>query len=485
MNKLVKNYMYNAIYQIFLIIVPIITAPYLARVLGANQLGIYSYISSISSILTTIGLLGLNNYGIRQIAYSQDNQMEKNKIFSEITYARLFLLIIVSLIYYLIIINSQYKPYFIIQYFLIISIFIDPSWILIGLEDMKIVVLRNFIAKILTVIGVFTLVKENSDLWIYISIFSFITFITTLSIYHYVNKYVKLQKCSLKCIIYHFKESILLFLPQIAILIYLQIDKIMIKYITTSTSQVSFYDQADKLVQIPLSLITALGLVMMPRLALEFKNKNYKAINDYINKTIIFSLFLAYPMTFGIIGICKTLIPWYLGKEFIPVISAIMIISPIIIINSLINISGTQYFTATNQIKIMTISTTLSAMLNVLINIILIPKLAYKGAAIATVVSATISFIIQYTYLNKQINVVKTMFFTLKYLIISIIMGIVVYIIGIKMSPNPITTIIQILMGIFIYFGVLYFIKDNLIIEFLNKVKKYICIILRKESKYE
>ena len=474
MNKLVKNYIYNVVYQVFLIIVPIVTAPYLARVLGATQLGIYSYINSISSVLTTVGLLGLNNYGIRQIAYVQEDKEERNRIFSEIMYARVLLMIIISLIYYGIIINSEYYSYFIVQYFLIISIFIDASWILIGLEDMGIVVFRNFIAKLLTVIGIFTLVRKKSDLWIYISIFSFITFITTISIYPYINKYVKLKKCKLKDIFYHFKQSIFLFLPQVAILIYLQVDKIMLKYITTNASQVSFYDQAEKLVQIPLSVITALGLVMMPRLATEFKKKNNKAIKNYINKTIVFALFLAYPMTFGIAGIAGTLIPWYLGKEFIPVISAIIIISPIIIINSLINISGTQYFTATNQIRILTISTTSSAVINVIINIFLIPIFSYKGAAIATVVSATISLIIQYSYLNKQIKIIKNIILTLKYLIISIIMGSIVYFIGVKMGPMPVTTIIQILMGVFIYLIVLYAMKDEIVLECIDKVKKYI-----------
>ena len=179
-------------------------------------------------------------------------------------------------------------------------------------------------------------------------------------------------------------------------------------------------------------------------------------------------------MTFGIAGIAGTLIPWYLGKEFIPVISAIIIISPIIIINSLINISGTQYFTATNQIRILTISTTSSAVINVIINIFLIPIFSYKGAAIATVVSATISLIIQYSYLNKQIKIIKNIILTLKYLIISIIMGSIVYFIGVKMGPMPVTTIIQILMGVFIYLIVLYAMKDEIVLECIDKVKKYI-----------
>ena len=313
--------------------------------------------------------------------------------------------------------------------------------------------------------------KNESDLWIYISIFSGVTFVTMVSVYPYIKRYINFKICTLNDILSHYKQSILLFLPQVATLLYLQVDKVMLKFITNETNQVSFYDQAEKIVQIPLALITALGVVMMPRLAVEYKRKNKEAINNYINKTIIFALFFAFPMTFGIIAISPALIPWYLGTEFTPVVSAIIIISPIIVLNTLTNISGTQYFTATNQTKILTISYSLAAIINIISNIILINIFGFKGAAISTLLSSTISVFIQYIYLNKQINIWKTLISGFRYLIYAGIMGAFVYAIGILIGVSPLTTIIQVVIGLFIYFIVLILTKDEMVTILLYMIK--------------
>lgn len=466
-------------YQVFLLTVPIITAPYLARVLGAEQLGIYSYINSVSIIITTLGLIGLNNYGIRQIAYYQGDKHRQNQIFWEVMSARLILLIIVSVGYFIFIAESEYKIYFLIQYFLIISVFCDVSWFMIGLEDMGIIVFRNFLAKFLTVVGTFIFVKHQSDLWIYLGLFSIITFLTTISLYPYIKRHISWFSCKWKNIFAHFIPSLLLFLPQVATLLYLQVDKIMLKFLTDNTSQIAFFDQADKIVQIPLALITALGTVMMPRLAAEFKKDNQIAIKSYLNKTLAFVLFISFPMMFGIATIASSLVPWYLGEEFLPVISAVIIISPIVIFNSLNNISGAQYFTATNQTRILTIAYVSAAVINIIINAMLIPSFGYKGAAIATLVSSLISVIIQYYYLTRQIDIWRTILNGLKYLLISLFMGICVYIIGYYLGPTPITTVVQLVFGIGIYFLTLYIMKDIMIMLIINrllemiKTKKY------------
>ena len=128
-NKLVKNYIYNVLYQIFLIVVPLVTAPYLTRTLSAVSLGIYDYINSITSIITTFGLIGLQSYGYRQIAYYRDNKRAVEEEFSSIFCLRIILLIIVGIIYLPLSGATEYKKYFWIQFFLIVAQFLDVSWI--------------------------------------------------------------------------------------------------------------------------------------------------------------------------------------------------------------------------------------------------------------------------------------------------------------------------------------------------------------------
>lgn len=476
MKKLVKNYIYNLIYQVFLVIVPLITAPYLAKTLGSKALGIYSYICSVSSIITNLGLIGLNNYGAREVAYSRIEQRKLDKVFADINILRLILLLIISIPYWIIILQSSYKLYFSIQYILIFSTFIDTSWLMIGLEEMKIVALRNFAAKLITVIGVFLLVKNSNDLWIYFAVFSVATLVTTLSLIFQLKKYINYEHFDLRNMYKHIKGSFLLFLPQVATIMYLQVDKIMLKAMS-DTSQVAFYDQAEKIVSIPLALITALGTVIMPKLATDFRNNHHEEIEKTIQIVIKFSLFASLPMMFGLMSISKTFIPWFLGSEFLPVASAIVIIAPIIVLNSLANISGNQYFTATNQTRIMTISYMAAAIINIILNAILIPKWQYKGAAIATLLSALISVIIQYSVMRKQISVKKAFLTSTKYLLASLLMFCMCYILR-ALGSTWYITLMQIFIGVLMYIVILLLTKD----EMLNKI---ILTLIKKETKHE
>lgn len=476
MKKLVKNYIYNLIYQVFLVIVPLITAPYLAKTLGSKALGIYSYICSVSSIITNLGLIGLNNYGAREVAYSRIEQRKLDKVFADINILRLILLLIISIPYWIIILQSSYKLYFSIQYILIFSTFIDTSWLMIGLEEMKIVALRNFAAKLITVIGVFLLVKNSNDLWIYFAIFSVATLVTTLSLIFQLKKYINYEHFDLRNMYKHIKGSFLLFLPQVATIMYLQVDKIMLKAMS-DTSQVAFYDQAEKIVSIPLALITALGTVIMPKLATDFRNNHHEEIEKTIQIVIKFSLFASLPMMFGLMSISKTFIPWFLGSEFLPVASAIVIIAPIIVLNSLANISGNQYFTATNQTRIMTISYMAAAIINIILNAILIPKWQYKGAAIATLLSAFISVIIQYSVMRKQISVKKAFLTSTKYLLASLLMFCMCCILR-TLGSTWYITLMQIFIGVLMYIVILLLTKD----EMLNKI---ILTLIKKETKHE
>ena len=345
---------------------------------------------------------------------------------------------------------------------------------MIGLEEMKIVALRNFAAKLITVIGIFLLVKNSNDLWIYFAIFSVATLVTTLSLIFQLRNYINYEHFDLRNMYKHIKGSLLLFLPQIATIMYLQVDKIMLKAMS-DTSQVAFYDQAEKIVSIPLALITALGTVIMPKLATDFRNNHHKEIEKTIQIVIKFSLFASLPMMFGLMSISKTFIPWFLGSEFIPVASAIVIIAPIIVLNSLANISGNQYFTATNQTRIMTISYMAAAILNIIINAILIPIWQYKGAAIATLLSALISVIIQYSVMRKQISVKMAFLSSSKYLLASLLMFCMCYFLR-TLGSTWYITLAQIFIGVLMYIVILLLTKDEML-------KKIILTLMKKGNK--
>ena len=332
-------------------------------------------------------------------------------------------------------------------------------------------VLKNFLIKVLNIICIFIFVKKEEDLGIYFALVAIITLLANLSMYLQLkNKHLQFR-FTLHKSRNHIISAILLFLPQLASLFYLQVDKVMLKCFSDTTSQVAFYDQAEKIVNIPFSVVTALSIVMMPRIANEFKKGNMDSINEYIFKSARFAMMISIPIFFGLDAIADKFIPWYLGDEYLPVIQAIWIISPIIITNTLVNISGTQYLTAINQTKILTISNVIAAMINFIVNLLLIPSLGFYGAAIATVFSSIFCVAIQFFWMNKTIKIRLLMLKMWKYWISAFFMFIIIRLLIVPKTATPINTFMAIFIGAGIYFITLLIFKDELIFNICHVIK--------------
>ena len=476
MGRITRNYIYNLAYQLLVLIAPLITAPYLARVLGASNLGIYSYVKSSGNIITTISLLGIYAYGNRQTAYVRDNKNKLTKSFWEIELTRLVLGSIGTLIYLIYsYFNKEQSFNFIIFYPYILAEFIDCSWIYVGLEDMKPAVIKNFVTKIANIVGIFVFIHDRDDVWIYIILLATTTLIANISVYTQLPQYINAPrgegKPEPKNILSHIKGSTYLFLPQVASLFYLQVDKVMLKWLTGETAQVSFYDNAERMINIPLSIIMVISTVMMPRIANEFQKNNKEAIQSLLLKAGRFALLMTFPLMIGLFCISQQFIPWYLGEEFLPTASTMMILTPIVLFNALAGISGAQYFTATNQINILLKAYSIAAVFNVIVNAILIPRLGYVGAAIATVGSSFLSVVTQYFYMNKQVNMRPLVKYGIKYFCGGLIMGIAIFAVTRNNPARPITTIIQIIVGVAIYGAYILLIRDQAVLEIIEKIK--------------
>ena len=178
-----QNYIYNTIYQIVALVFILVTTPYVARVLGAEKVGIYSYTYSIVTYFILIGSLGIALYGQREIAYYQDNLEKRTKTFFEIFLLRLFLGIISLIIYYFTLCTSgEYKIYYIILILELVASFLDIIWFFQGIEDFKKVVIRNIVVKFIAGISIIIFVKSPDDLWKYAIIFALSNFIGNIRV---------------------------------------------------------------------------------------------------------------------------------------------------------------------------------------------------------------------------------------------------------------------------------------------------------------
>ena len=301
MEKKLTNILFNTTYQIFLVIVPVITAPYLSRVLGATNLGKYSYVEAVLTLFSTIGLIGLYDYGTREIAYVRDNsKSDLSRTFFEICIIRFFMLIVTSLLYLFYIKNNEYSYYFLCAIIWLIGNFIDPTWFFNGMEEFKLITIRNFIIKIITICLIFILVKTPDDLYIYLYIIGVCQVVSSFLLVGRLKKYISIKDVNNLKLKKHLLPTIKVFLPQIATLVYTQVDKIMIESLTTNISSVTFYDNAEKIVKIPLSVITAINLVLMPSNANLFIKGKIDEIKQIISSTISLVLMISLPMALGL-----------------------------------------------------------------------------------------------------------------------------------------------------------------------------------------
>ena len=472
MGKLVRNYFYNILYQLLVFIAPLFTAPYLARVLGANLLGTVNYVITIATIFTTIGLLGMQNYAIREIASVRNDGAKLEKRFYELFATRLIIGAVTVIVYVLYIDFAKYPGLMWIEFMYVVAVFIDPCWFYIGMEDMGKAVARNFFAKTVNIIGIFALVNTQSDYITYAFLLSFMTLFASLLAMIPLKDYFKLKWYPIerKSILIHLQGSLQLFWPQVAMLVYTSVDKILLDYFV-SDSAVAFYDQADKIVKIPLTFITVLSTVMMPRLANQLSNGDKAGFQRYLSETLRFSSMLAFPMMLGIAGVASTLIPWYLGDEFSEVIPAIWCLSPIIVLCSWTGLSGDQYLVVTRQTSYLTISYVAAALVNLIMNFILIPTWGVIGSAVSVVMAYAVIFIIQYHVMLQQMKKLKReLWYSCSYLIKALpILG-VIYGLTVLFGSSWIVTGLQVLAGMAVYGVIMLFCKDPYARKIINKM---------------
>lgn len=470
-----KNYIYSLIYQVLILIIPLITAPYLSRVIGVDGVGTYSYTYSIVYYFVLLTMLGVNNYGNRSVAKVRDNKDELSKTFWSIYLFQFFSGIIMLIIYllYILIFDNNYRIIALIQSLFIVSAMIDINWLFFGLEEFKKTIIRNTVVKISNVLLIFLLVKTVDDLWKYTLIMAGMTCIGQLMLWGFVRKKISFVKVKFKDIIKHIKPNLVLFIPVIAVSLYKMMDKVMIGGFIGVT-EVGLYENAEKIINVPLAIITALGTVMLPRISNIISNGENEKVKEYIEKSIKFVLCLSFAMCAGLLAIGYDFAPLYFGKSFQKSGILIMMLAITLPFISFANVLRTQYLIPMEKDKIYLKSVSYGAIINLIINFLLIPQYGSIGACIGTII-AEISVMIYQTIAVKNDLDIKLYFKkSIPFLLKAIVMFIIVYSMNYLNINNSLRLIIQILMGCIIY-GILnirYFMSIIDIKKIINKLKK-------------
>jgi len=492
-----KNYIYNVIYQVFALIVPLITAPFIARVLSAEGVGQYSFTNSLQSYFTLFAAFGFGYYAQREIANERDDKFKQSKTFWELIIIRSLPVSIAVGLNCVFCFSGIYGGYTELMWwwtFLIGATEFDISFLFQGNEEFGKIVIRNVLVKIISVACIFVFVKTKYDVWIYVLLTSISTLIGNLSLWSYLPKYVSFVKLSELRPLKHFVPAMKLFIPTIATSLYTMFDKTLIGVLITDTYTIQeqqivdgiettvnvvkkysdlengYYEQSEKIVKICMTVITALGTVMIPRNTKLYSDGKLDELKKNFYFATNFVWTLGIPMMFGLAAISPNLIPWFLGSGYDKCILLMQLFTPLVILIGMSNVFGIQYLIPTKRDKKFTIGILAGCFSNLILDLILIPFFWSYGAVIASLIAEFLVTFTMWIQIRKEISILSIIKQSITPLISGLIMFIVVYLSQMFLKQTWYFTFLLIIEGIFVYFVLMVLFKNQFLMMFIKKI---------------
>ncbi|MCR5195269.1 MAG: flippase [Pseudobutyrivibrio sp.] len=467
-----KNYIYNLSYQILILIVPLITTPYISRVLNEKGIGKVSFVESIVSYFILFGTPGVAILGQREVSYVQDDKKKRSETFWSIKTLELITSITALIVYVIFSRFQKNSNIFYAMTFTVLATVVDVSWFFQGMEEFGKIIFRNFIVKIANVIYIFTFIKGPDDTFKYALGLALFSFIANASLWGYLPKYIGLPEGKQIKPWRYLWPALLLFLPTIATKIYTVLDKTMIGVITKDEFQQNgFYELAMRASKVVLSVVTAIGTVMIPRIGYHYKRNEKDEIDSLMYKSYRAVMFLGIPLCLGLILVSDNFVPWFFGDKKAAVAVLLKILSLLMIAIGLSTVTGTQYMVPTQRQNHFTASVCIGAVVNFTLNIFLIARYQAVGAAVASVIAEFAVTMAQFVFVRDSIKFSKVLFNSWKYFLAGILMSVVLFFEGRVLAPKFINTLIMVLSGALTYGISLIMIRDSFTIELLTGVK--------------
>lgn len=456
------------------LLLPLVTTPYVSRVLGAENIGIYSYTQSVATYFIMFGSLGMALYAQREIAYQQNDIKGYSKTFWELFLLKSITLLIACGIFWFVFAagDGELSLYYKILILEILGNIFDISWFFQGLEDFKKTATRSILVKLISVVCVFLFVKSKDDLVQYFLIYTLSVIVGNLSLWLYLPAVLTKTRIVPGQIFRHLKATVSLFIPQIAVQVYTILDRVMIGAIIDDKSEVGYYEQSQRIVKILMTLVTSLGIVLMPRLANFYAKGEKESIARYIKTSFNVVFILAFPIVFGLACVADVFVPLFFGQGYDKVCILLYITGPIVLLIGMSSVLGNQYLLAVKRQKEYTLSVICGACVNVLLNTILIIKFGAVGAAIATLIAEATVIAVQLFFTRKDFAVKEILTSGIKYLIGSLIMSGVLFVLNrtvLLQVSNMAHLLLNVLFGGLVYLLYLILTKDVFFVGILRR----------------
>ncbi|PEG94100.1 flippase [Lactobacillus sp. UMNPBX10] len=450
MKKVLNNIVYQAIYQLLQIILPIITVPVISNALGPKGLGIYNYTTSIVNYFVLFAGLGLSNYGVREIAQCRNNKKELSRKFFELEGMSLLVSILIFAVYFLCTVFLRYSDYYFIELLLVAGAVLDISWFYIGIEDFGKVSLSNAIIKIISFILIITLIHNYSDTKLYVLIQVSSTFLSQTILWIFLKGKINFVRVSISSMTKHIAPAAHYFISKIAISLYTTLNKTLLGILGT-VAAVGYYSNAVTLYSMVVMVMTSVDEALLPRMSRLVGEGNGKKAINLMEKVVHLSLGITIPAMFGLMITSSKLVDWFFGPKFEILKILLPIVSPLVVIMPLGISIARQYLVPKGNIRGYNYSVISAGVISIVINILTIPKIGVYGAILATFVSETINTSIRIRELLKNTTFKFHYFIIVKYTMISVIMSLVIFLSTFNLASSVYTTLIQIIIGMCVY----------------------------------
>lgn len=485
------NFVFNLLSQVVTLFLPLITAPYIARVLHEEGVGQFSYATSIITYFTLFANLGFDIYGQRQIARFQDDIEKKSKIFWEIFIVRTIFtavsLVVLFSVLFSVGFGEKYNTLILISSLSVIGIPFDIQFLFRGEEDFKTLAIRTILVKVILIACIFIFVKDESDVWVYVLCSIGITVLSNLmlwpSIYNRIKR-VRIKNLSIK---EHLLPSLVIFLPTLATTVYSVFDKTMIGLLAKNPDyENGCYEQAYKINSIALIPVVVISSMMTSRNAYDFEKKDVDSLKRHLYFASSYVWMVGIPLIVGFSVLSGNLSSWFLGDGYAEVPVLLQIMSVRFVLSGFGEIFGSQLFIAIGKEKYCTIASTSAALINIVLNFFLIKIMGAMGAAIATAVCEfSVTFLLAvFARKGRYISFRRVLLLSWKNIIASGVMFVPIFFMQKYMGNGIWQFFVIMLTGIIVYIAALLILRDKFFIgnakSVFNSIKQK---LYRKKDK--
>lgn len=472
--SLTKNSMFYLVYSVLNVIFPFITGIYVARILLPADIGLVETARNLASYFVIFAFLGIPTYGLREISQARNDKKKLNKLYSELivinTISTFVFLILYMIVIFTVKAYRQNIAAFLISGIAIALNFLNNSWLFEGLEKFDYISIRNFIFKCFSLVLLIIFVRDSKDYLTY----AFITVVGTAG--NYIlnvissKRYVKfsLKQLNLKR---HMKSIMCLVVVNLAIEIYSMVDITMLG-LMCKKEVVTYYAYGMKIQKILLEIINTFTMVLVPRIALYYKEKKFDEFNELLTKTLSIILILSLPIIIGIYFIGNPIITIIYGESYIRSAEVLRILVFALCISPIGYLLGSRVMLVTGHENKMIIAVGIGAIVNIIGNSCLIPILQERGAAIASIGSELIVaiayIILSHRYFELKLKLlIKTI---MKILLSLIIMTCILLIFQYINRYSIMIIMLQVCLAAIMYFLILLLTKEQIVCLYFEKM---------------